>query len=489
MLSQSKVIIVKGNHFEYPEPPFNPPVVYPELTKIDIIKDIDTNNNVYKMVREGFRLAGFDLANYGTKEWNPLRFLVRPGETVFIKPNMIAEKHKYNNDWNYVITNGSFVRVIVDYLFIAMDGKGKIMIGDAPQTDSKYWEIVRLMGLREIRQLYSKFKDFDIELLNLQDEYWVTKDDIYIDTIPLPGDPRGSVIFNLKQNSYFSELDGKDIKFYGAHYDIEETNIAHSKGNNIYVIAKSPLIADVFINLPKLKTHKKCGITVNLKSLVGINANKNYLPHYIFGSPDVGGDQFNKQEIKKKVENILVTKVKKILLKKNKLVQLLSGKLKKLAYKIFGNTEKVIRSGNWIGNDTVWRMSLDLNRILLYGNVNGTLSPNKRKRYFSIVDGIVSMEGNGPVAGEPKYTGLIIMGLDPAAVDAVAAKLMGFRINKLKIVLNAFEKNEFPISQVNYDDIECISNFRQWNKSLKDFIPSDSLRFKPHFGWKELVDY
>ncbi len=40
-------------------------------------------------------------------------------------------------------------------------------------------------------------------------------------------------------------------------------------------MSKSPLVADVFINLPKLKTHKKCGLTVNLKSLVGINANKN----------------------------------------------------------------------------------------------------------------------------------------------------------------------------------------------------------------------
>jgi uncharacterized protein (DUF362 family) len=485
MCSPEDVVIVKEDYFNYPNPPFNPPTLYPEFVNLQI-GGIDPSNKVYEMVREGFRLFGLDVENYGTSRWNPLSFLVNPGEKVFIKPNMIAEKHKYKNEWNYVITNGSFVRVIIDYLFLAMNGKGSIIIGDAPQTDSKYWEITKLMGLNEIRELYSKFNGFTIELVNLQDEYWVTKDDVYIETIPLPGDPRGSLTFDLGKNSYFSENDGKNLKYYGAHYDIDETNKAHSKGKHIYAIAKSPLIADVFINLPKLKTHKKCGITVNLKSLVGINANKNFLPHYIFGSPEKGGDQFDVINLKRNLENIFVTKVKKILLRKNRLFQFLSRKLKPYAYNVFGDTEEVIRSGNWIGNDTVWRMSLDLNRILLYGAVSGTFY-NIRKRYFSIVDGIISMEGNGPVAGEPKNTGIIIMGIDPAAVDAVSAKLMGFNIDKLKIVSQAFVNNQFSISQTNFDEIRCISNHTAWNKMFKEFSKEDSLHFKPHFGWKELT--
>jgi len=485
MYSPRDVVIVKENYFNYPNPPFNPPTLYPEFGNLQI-GEIDPSNKVFDMVREGFKLSGYDIENYGTSKWNPLNFLVNPGETVFIKPNMIAEKHKYKNEWNYVITNGSFVRVIVDYLFLAMDGKGTIIIGDAPQTDSRYWEITKLMGLKEIRELYSKFDGFSIELINLQDEYWVTKDDIYIETIPLPGDPRGSLTFDLGKNSCFSENDGKNLRYYGAHYDIDETNKAHSEGKHIYAIAKSPLIADVFINLPKLKTHKKCGITVNLKSLVGINANKNYLPHYVFGSPEKGGDQFDTVNLKKDFENIIVTRVKKILLRKNKLFQFLSRKLKPYAYDVFGDTEEVIRSGNWIGNDTVWRMSLDLNRILLYGAVNGTFY-NIRKRYFSIVDGIISMEGNGPVAGEAKKTGIIIMGIDPAAVDAVCAKLMGFNIDKLKIVSQAFVNSQFRISQTELDEIRCISNHITWNKMLKEFKKEDSLHFKPHFGWKELT--
>jgi hypothetical protein len=34
------------------------------------------------------------------------------------------------------------------------------------------------------------------------------------------------------------------------------------------------------------------GMTCALKNLVGINANKNWLPHHTEGTPEQGGDQF-----------------------------------------------------------------------------------------------------------------------------------------------------------------------------------------------------
>ncbi len=46
---------------------------------------------------------------------------------------------------------------------------------------------------------------------------------------------------------------------------------------------------------------------------------------------------------------------------------------------------------------------------------------------FSIVDGIISMEGEkGPTYGYPKRTGLIIAGKDIVAVDSVCARILGF---------------------------------------------------------------
>ena len=50
------------------------------------------------------------------------------------------------------------------------------------------------------------------------------------------------------------------------------------------------LEADVIVNLPKLKTHKKAGVTCALKNLIGINGNKEYLPHHRIGGHNLGGD-------------------------------------------------------------------------------------------------------------------------------------------------------------------------------------------------------
>lgn len=50
---------------------------------------------------------------------------------------------------------------------------------------------------------------------------------------------------------------------------------------------------------------------------------------------------------------------------------------------------------------------------------------------FAIVDGIVGMEGNGPIQGTPKRAGVLIFGEDPVAVDATAARLM--RIDPAKV--------------------------------------------------------
>lgn len=43
---------------------------------------------------------------------------------------------------------------------------------------------------------------------------------------------------------------------------------------------------------------------------------------------------------------------------------------------------------------------------------------------FNIVDGIVGMEGNGPIQGDPRPMGVLVFGGDPVAVDATCARLM-----------------------------------------------------------------
>jgi len=58
---------------------------------------------------------------------------------------------------------------------------------------------------------------------------------------------------------------------------------------------------------------------------------------------------------------------------------------------------------------------------------------------INIVDGIISMEGDGPVSGEPRPIGLIIMGDNTVAVDYVCAKIMNYDLEKLSIIQKAKE--------------------------------------------------
>lgn len=56
---------------------------------------------------------------------------------------------------------------------------------------------------------------------------------------------------------------------------------------------------------------------------------------------------------------------------------------------------------------------------------------------FAIVDGIVGMEGNGPIQGEAKRAGVLLFGDDLAAVDASAARLMGIAAEKVPYLSTA----------------------------------------------------
>jgi uncharacterized protein (DUF362 family) len=58
---------------------------------------------------------------------------------------------------------------------------------------------------------------------------------------------------------------------------------------------------------------------------------------------------------------------------------------------------------------------------------------------LAIVDGIVGMEGDGPIMGTPRSVGALLMGTDPVAVDACAARVMGFVPERLPYLATAGE--------------------------------------------------
>ena len=56
---------------------------------------------------------------------------------------------------------------------------------------------------------------------------------------------------------------------------------------------------------------------------------------------------------------------------------------------------------------------------------------------FAIVDGIVGMEGDGPIMGTPKPAGVLVMGRNLPAVDATCARIMGVDPHRVRYLAEA----------------------------------------------------
>ena len=65
-------------------------------------------------------------------------------------------------------------------------------------------------------------------------------------------------------------------------------------------------------------------------------------------------------------------------------------------------------------------------------DINSTVRPD-----FAIVDGIVGMEGNGPIQGTARSSGVLILGDDPVAVNATCARVMGLKPQRIDYLAKA----------------------------------------------------
>jgi hypothetical protein len=345
--------------------------------------------------------------------------------------------------------------------------------------------MARLLQLAEVRDFY-RGAGLELELVDLRKEQWTNRDEVIVERRPLAGDPGGYTAFDLAERSEFHGHHGEG-RYYGADYDEGELNRHHTGGRHEYLLSGSTVACDVFINLPKLKTHKKAGITVNLKNLVGVNGDKNWLPHHTIGSPRNGGDQFPNASWKHSIEHFGAATLRRLALSAPGVGTWMLRRARKAGKKVFGDTTKVIRSGNWYGNDTTWRMCLDLNKLVLYGNPDGSLRearPENRKTFLSFVDGIIGGQGDGPMDPDPLESGVVLFGANPAAVDAAAAALLGFDIEKIPIVEHAFATRGFPLADFPWREVTCRSNHEAWNRPAAELAgSSDTLAVRPHFGW------
>lgn len=486
--SESTVVVWRDDAALYPSrPPFAPSQSYPEYAFADVGSE---PNVAYDAVRNCFQLAGLDRPRFGTSAWNPLAELIREGETVLLKPNMVHQRHPRDPEgWKYVITHGSIIRAVADYVWKAIGPSGKIILADAPQTDASFLDMVRRLGLDVIQNFYHD-RGLQFEVIDLRREEWTTRGEVVVDRRKLPPNAYGAIAFDLGSASEFSGHSGAG-NYYGADYDASVVNHHHAGGRHEYLISGCAIQSDVMFSLPKWKTHKKAGITASLKNLVGVNADKNWLPHHTEGSPLRGGDEHPNPDLKHHAERTLAAAVRSLSHRVPVVGPWVHQVARRAGKPVFGDTETVIRSGNWFGNDTIWRMCLDLNKLVSYGNPDGSLREplrRNRKRHYVLVDGILAGQGRGPLNPDPVTAGVVFFGTHPPSVDAACACMMGFDPDNIPIVSRAFQCKDHPLSDHGWHDVLVRSNRPEWNRRLVEISDSDTLHFEPHFGWKDHIE-
>src|SRR5262249_50081138 len=118
-------------------------------------------------------------------------------------------------------------------------------------------------------------------------------------------DPRGYRLVDLADRSFLEEIRQHWQLYRSLDYAPTDMHRHHFHGTHKYLISGSVLDADVLVNVPKLKTHGKCGVTCSLKNLVGINGDKAFLPHFRAGSPRENGDDYPVRSMVKRAHSHL----------------------------------------------------------------------------------------------------------------------------------------------------------------------------------------
>lgn len=487
-MNEKIVSIIQSTDTHYPQPPFHPSGIYEEFSSFVVFPmSTDSSNHVYDSVRETLIRLELDKEHIGTEKWNPFRGMVSSGNRVVIKPNLVRHTHPYGDEGVLsMITHASVLRPIIDYILLAVGRDVKITICDVPLQQTVWDEMIRKNGLKELMDFYNE-NGVDIELLDLRLEISKTnKEGIIYSRERKIRDPLGYSPVDLGKKSALMPIIEHYERFEITDYGTGTVPKHHNPEKNEYFIPNTILHADLFINVPKLKTHKKTGITFALKNLIGINGDKSWLAHHRRGDMNAGGDEYRKLEIIPWIKSRLWAFLKRFSL------GIAIAKLLKMLYVFYFPKKSNARlnitairkapivEGSWYGNDTVWRCIKDLNNIVLFADKNGTMQNTPQRKYLCIGDGIIAGDKEGPMRQRPRPVGMIIGGMSAVAVDRVAAHVLGFDFRKIPQIREGFESEHWSLTP--FKESEII-----WNSNVPD-VKNMNLEFEPAVNWKGFIE-
>jgi uncharacterized protein (DUF362 family) len=423
-----------------------------------------------------FHTWRLDPERYGTPAWNPLAALITAGSRIVIKPNWVFHENQRGAGLDCLITHSSIIEGVAKY--VGLTNPAQLIIGDAPIQGCDFEQLRRLAGIDKMadrlrqRRLQFRITDFRRTIC--------TGNSLGHQRSEGVRDVENFVLFDLKQDSLLESLSDDADKFRVTMYNPDLLHRTHGAGRHRYLIAKEVIDANVVINLPKLKSHRKACVTGALKNLVGINGNKEYLPHHRKGGSESGGDCYvGRSGWKQAAEDWRDVANRRPPGVSQAVFSWMAGTAERIAAKL-GADENL--EGSWYGNDTIWRTCLDLQRIVRYGKLDGSLAPTPQRTVISITDAIIGGEGEGPLGNTPVSSGFVAGALNTAAAEWVHARLMGFDPEKIPLIREAFGSFRYPLTDFSPATI------RVWigdtEKSAPDILPFDGRAFLPPRGWQ-----
>jgi uncharacterized protein (DUF362 family) len=209
-----------------------------------------------------------------------------------------------------------------------------------------------------------------------------------------------NVEFLVEESGLGPVLRKHGVRFVDLNHDepVKVVNLGRATGLDHLYLTRTVTSADVFVSLPKMKTHHWAGATLSLKNLFGT------LPGICYG---------------------------------------------------------------WPKNELHWRGIP--NSII---DIALTHPP-----HLAIVDGIVGMDGDGPLAGKARASGVIVMGIDLVAVDATCCRLMKLPVERIPTLMLGAQMKlgrvaEADIQQIG-EPIEKLAQPYEWPPKLeKQLMPA-----------------
>lgn len=475
-----------SDKINYPDSgaPFRPGEAYPEYP-FDPACIAFGRNDVYSGVRDVMRLAGLDVENYGTAEWNPLGCYINPGMSVLLKPNLVMHVNRSGNGTDCLYTHPSVIAAAIDFVVIALKGAGKIILADAPMQSCDFNVLVEASGLKAMVEWY-RYQGIDIELIDMRGLISSYSAGNLEQT--LVESAAGKVI-DLGPDSCFAGLSKERIDGLRiTNYDPDELKKHHTLYKHEYYVSSCLLDADVVINLPKAKTHRKAGVTGALKNMVGINVRKEYLPHHSNGSKADGFDEYENTSALRCVSSSVIDAKNRML---NGDSALARKGLSFLARGIGFFGKRLSRDsydeGSWFGNDTIWRTVLDLNKIVFFADKDGVMRKTAQRRMVVLCDMVVIGQGEGPLLPEPGDWHMLAFCDDPCVHDIAMARMMGTDSSTIATVGRALAyEGAYAWRDARVELPRCCSNDVAFDGIRVDRLNED-MRFlaKPTSGWAE----